>query len=315
MHNAPHSGQTNPVAREPESVSLLNPTTNDMPSSMAAFSPPTTPFMTQTSSSGAPSMYHRTSNVREIRNQKKLTTTLIIILCLLLVCHLPSFLFEESLADAIFGSHESAEITPQSVKAFKIKAIGNRISILLIYLNCSCNFLIYCICNKKFKNSLKILFRKSCLNGLFDRACFFLSTHCCALFCYAKNRQPRQHHIVRYSISDPARLGIYVGSCDEPGQPRSNLTSSSTMRSSMRSTTTLTLSSIKSMNIFRKVAQNSANSNSGGVGGSGAAIINLGKGSVLNGPGYRKASVNTINTVNSTKLSESVVNYAFLNQR
>lgn len=105
-------------------------------------------------------LYHKTSNLREIRNQKKLTTTLIIILCLLLICYSPSFVFEESLANAIFGDHDNPT-DEESIRAFKIKAIGYRISILLIYLNCSCNFLIYCFCNKKFKNSLKILVKKS----------------------------------------------------------------------------------------------------------------------------------------------------------
>ncbi|CAF0820644.1 unnamed protein product [Brachionus calyciflorus] len=122
------------------------------------------------------SLYHRTSNTREIRNQKKLTVTLVIILCLLLVCYLPSFLFEESLADFIFGSHDQP--TQDSIKPFIIKAIGNRIAIILIYFNCMANFLIYCFCNKKFKNSLKILLRKSILNKLFGRIVFFFRIYC-----------------------------------------------------------------------------------------------------------------------------------------
>jgi hypothetical protein len=48
----------------------------------------------------------------------------------------------------------------------------------------------------------------------------------------------------------------------------------------------------------------------------GRVVINLGAGgaAATNGGGYRKASLNTINTVNSTKLSE-VVNNSAVNQR
>lgn len=123
------------------------------------------------------SLYHRSSNIKEMRNQKKLTITLIIILCLLLVCYLPSFLFEESLADFIFGSHDSA--TEESIRPFIIKAIGNRIAIILIYFNCMANFLIYCFCNKKFKNCLKILIKKSILFKFYGRLIFYLCKCCC----------------------------------------------------------------------------------------------------------------------------------------
>lgn len=130
-------------------------------------------------------LYRKTTNAREIRNQKKLTTTLIIILCLLLICYMPSFLFEESLANAIFGNHEQPS-QPDTHHVIKIKSIGYRISFLLIYINCSANFLIYCFCNKKFKNSLKLLIRKSCLNRAFQRIklLFKSSSGClCCLCC------------------------------------------------------------------------------------------------------------------------------------
>ncbi len=124
-------------------------------------------------------LYRRTSNLREIRNQKKLTATLVIILCLLLICYSPSLLFEETFADLFFGSHENAsESKPESIRAYKIKLVGNEISKLLIYLNCSSNFLIYCLCNKKFKNSLKFLFKKSFLNRYFHDALHFSSNSC-----------------------------------------------------------------------------------------------------------------------------------------
>lgn len=136
-------------------------------------------------------LYHRTSSVRELRNQRKLTTTLIIILCLLLVSYLPSFFFEESLADFIFGSHENPT-NANSIRAFKIKLIGNHASIVLIYLNCSCNFLIYCFCNKKFKNSLKVLIKKSVINKFYQRANYYLSTRCC--FSYKKRNNIARHN-------------------------------------------------------------------------------------------------------------------------
>jgi hypothetical protein len=128
-------------------------------------------------------LYRKTSNLREIKNQKKLTITLIIILCLLLFCYLPSFIFEESLANVIFGTHEPHDAA--SSKVIKIKSIGYRISILLIYINCSANFLIYCICNKKFKNSLKLLLKKSFLNSIYQRISNQLCKYC---ICWHSNK-------------------------------------------------------------------------------------------------------------------------------
>ncbi|RNA42922.1 FMRFamide receptor-like [Brachionus plicatilis] len=130
-------------------------------------------------SSKTMSLYHRSSNIREMRNQKKLTITLVIILCLLLVCYLPSFLFEESLADFIFGAHDSA--TQEAIRPFIIKAIGNRVAIILIYFNCMANFLIYCFCNKKFKNCLKILIKKSILFKVYSRTRFYMGKFCCGV--------------------------------------------------------------------------------------------------------------------------------------
>nr|QVK45815.1 G protein-coupled receptor [Proales similis] len=110
-------------------------------------------------------MGQRSSNQRELKNQRKLTITLITILCLLSVCYLPSFLLEEAFADALFGSHDDPH-NPASITAFKIKVIGYRLSALLINLNCSANFLIYCLCNKKFKNALNLLLKRSFIYNL-----------------------------------------------------------------------------------------------------------------------------------------------------
>lgn len=163
--------------------SRTNSTSNNTTTTTAATTPTATG--SQTSSSiynnlKLSTLYRKTSNLREIKNQKKLTTTLIIILCLLLVCYLPSFIFEESLADHIFGSHEEPD-SPETNKAIMIKSIGYRISILLIYINCSANFLIYCICNKKFKNSLKLLMKKSFVNTIYQRVNNFLHKYCLCL--------------------------------------------------------------------------------------------------------------------------------------
>lgn len=103
--------------------------------------------------------FYRSYNRREHRNQTKLTISLIIILCTLLICYFPSFLFEESLIDAIFGEFKF-DLTERSAKLLKIKGLGNRISLALIYVNCSCNFLIYCISNERFKRSLLSLLKK-----------------------------------------------------------------------------------------------------------------------------------------------------------
>lgn len=107
--------------------------------------------------------YRHCYNDKEARNQKKLTISLISILCLLLVCHLPSFLLEETLIDKIFGDYK------ESYVAFKIQIIGNKISHLLTYINCSANFIIYCVSNKKFYNSLREL-SKNILNKCLKRS-------------------------------------------------------------------------------------------------------------------------------------------------
>ena len=107
-------------------------------------------------------MFYRTFNKRELRNQKKLTVSLIIILCSLLICYFPSFLFEESLADVIFGEIKF-DLSEESARLLKIKGIGYRVSLVFIYVNCSCNFLIYCISNKKFKNSFLLLIKRTCI--------------------------------------------------------------------------------------------------------------------------------------------------------
>jgi hypothetical protein len=98
--------------------------------------------------------YRRTSNEKEAKNQRKLTRSLIAILCCLLICHLPNFLLEESIIEAIFGHHY------HSKTAFNLRQSGWRIGIILIYINCSANFIIYCISNRKFYNSSKLLLNK-----------------------------------------------------------------------------------------------------------------------------------------------------------
>ena len=100
------------------------------------------------------STYRRTSNEKEAKNQRKLTRSLIAILCCLLICHLPNFLLEESIIEAIFGHHYNSKT------AFNLRQSGWRIAIILIYINCSANFVIYCISNKKFYNSSKLLLSK-----------------------------------------------------------------------------------------------------------------------------------------------------------
>ena len=78
-------------------------------------------------------------------------------MCSLLVCYFPSFLFEEALIDAVFGEF-NYDLTPESARLLKLKGLGTRISLALIYVNCSCNFLIYCISNERFKKALLSLF-------------------------------------------------------------------------------------------------------------------------------------------------------------
>ena len=98
--------------------------------------------------------YRRTSNEKEAKTQRKLTRSLITILCCLLICHLPNFLLEESIINGIFGDHNDQKI------AYHLKQTGWRISIILIYINCSANFVIYCISNRKFYSSSIILLNK-----------------------------------------------------------------------------------------------------------------------------------------------------------
>jgi hypothetical protein len=111
----------------------------------------------RSSKSSENNTFYRTFNKREYRNQKKLTISLIFIMCSLLLCYFPSFLFEEALIDAVFGEFKY-DLTPESAKLLKLKGLGTRISLALIYVNCSCNFLIYCISNERFKKALFSLF-------------------------------------------------------------------------------------------------------------------------------------------------------------
>lgn len=119
------------------------------------------------------SCYRRTSNEKEIRNQKKLTISLIAILMCLLMCHLPSFLMEESFVEAVFGDYRVSEA------AFLVHVIGTRVAIILIYVNCTANFIIYCISNKKFSNSIRILLKNSKILNLLLKKCT----------CYSQNLQ------------------------------------------------------------------------------------------------------------------------------
>jgi tRNA pseudouridine-54 N-methylase len=75
-------------------------------------------------------------------------------LWILIICYLPSILFEETLSHFILGDHEKLD-TEESRRAFKVKAIGVNIANILVLTNCSFNFLIYCLCNKRFFSSSK----------------------------------------------------------------------------------------------------------------------------------------------------------------
>ena len=83
-------------------------------------------------------------------------------------------MFEESLADKIFGELNYYDQSEESARLLQLRGIGFRISLLLIYINCSLNFLIYCISNKKFKNSLKSLIKRSFVYNYFrtKKSCF-----------------------------------------------------------------------------------------------------------------------------------------------
>lgn len=97
-------------------------------------------------------LYRHGSYEKELRNQKKLTVSLISILWLLLICHLPSFLLEEIIIDTLYGDYTKSEL------AFRIKVIGTKISHFLTYINCSANMIIYCVSNEKFLIGMKQLF-------------------------------------------------------------------------------------------------------------------------------------------------------------
>jgi hypothetical protein len=97
-------------------------------------------------------LYRHGSYEKELRNQNKLTISLTTILCLLLICHLPSFLLEEIIVETLYGDFNKSEL------AFRIKVIGTKISHFLTYINCSANMIIYCVSNEKFLNGMKHLF-------------------------------------------------------------------------------------------------------------------------------------------------------------
>ena len=122
----------------------------------------------------------------QMRNQKKLTVSLIVILCSLLICYFPSFLFEESLADLVFGDLVFDQ-SQKSASQLKLRGIGYRISLVCIYFNCSCNFLIYCISNKKFKSSLMLLLGNR--SRELNRLCCRVSSWCASASQWLRRRR------------------------------------------------------------------------------------------------------------------------------
>jgi hypothetical protein len=145
------------------------------------------------------SCYRRTSNEKEAKNQRKLTRSLIAILCCLLVCHLPNFLLEESIIDGIFGTQY------QSETAYLLRHIGWRITSVLIHINCTANFVIYCISNKKFYNSSKMLFRrwKYKLADCCCRCCCFLSVEAPARYVSTNKRSQSYSQTSKFSFKAP----------------------------------------------------------------------------------------------------------------
>ena len=101
---------------------------------------------------------HMSSNQEESwrKNEVRLTRTLISVVILFIVCTLPSVFVEDPIAYAFFSGDKTW--------TEYLRSPGNQtfiyVSNLLLFLNCSLNFVLYCAFNNKFRSAMKTFFAR-----------------------------------------------------------------------------------------------------------------------------------------------------------
>lgn len=90
------------------------------------------------------------------KDESRLTKTLISVVIVFIVCTLPSAFVEDPIAYAFFSGEKTW--------SEYLRSAGNQtfiyISNLLLFLNCSLNFILYCAFNNKFRRAMKNFFAK-----------------------------------------------------------------------------------------------------------------------------------------------------------
>ena len=85
------------------------------------------------------------------REQRRLTITLISIVCLFIVCIIPSAFSDKPIAFALFGGDKTMKEFASSSFYFSLQYIAN----FLVWCNLSLNFILYCAFNEKFRRVMK----------------------------------------------------------------------------------------------------------------------------------------------------------------
>lgn len=91
------------------------------------------------------SHHHSTEQIR-------MTVTCISIICLFLVCIIPSAFSNRPVAKALFGRNQTMDEFTQGPVFRLLRVVTN----LLVYCNLSLNFLLYCVFNHKFLRTLRL---------------------------------------------------------------------------------------------------------------------------------------------------------------
>lgn len=94
-------------------------------------------------------MRHHHHSTEQIR----MTVTCISIICLFLICIIPSAISNRPVAKALFGRNQTMDEFTNSPFYRLLRVVTN----LLVYCNLSLNFLLYCVFNHKFLRTLRLV--------------------------------------------------------------------------------------------------------------------------------------------------------------
>ena len=136
-------------------------------------------------------LYQMHSNQERVwrRDQAKLTKTLISIIILFIVCTLPSAFAEDPIAYNLFARDMPWDEFLSSVNNETFIYISN----LLLFLNSSLNFVLYCAFNDKFRSAMKNIFikvRSKCKGARVDKSTALYTKR---VFSYKNNETLRTH--------------------------------------------------------------------------------------------------------------------------